>query len=124
MDTQLMTPLHNILGQLNDSSEAILREIDQNEPSFESIKHQLGQREDLVKKLGILSEANPRESLSDEERISLRFLFETFVELNDNIQNNLQNILNSHKEKLGTAVNQRKVEKSYSVLKNPDISYF
>lgn len=119
-----MTPLHNILGQLNDSSEAILSEIDCNEPSFEAIKSQLGQREELVKKLGILSDANPKESLSDEERISLRFLFDTFVELNDSIQNNLQNLLNSHKEKLGTAVNQRKVEKSYRVLKNPDISYF
>ncbi|MGN8226786.1 hypothetical protein [Gracilimonas sp. BCB1] len=116
--------MHNILGQLNDSSEAILSEIDCNEPSFEAIKSQLGQREELVKKLGILSDANPKESLSDEERISLRFLFDTFVELNDSIQNNLQNLLNSHKEKLGTAVNQRKVEKSYRVLKNPDISYF
>ncbi len=119
-----MTPLHNILGQLNDSSEAILSEIDCNEPSFEAIKFQLGQREDLVKKLGIITEANPKDSLSDEDRISLRFLFETFVELNDSIQSNLQNLLNSHKEKLGTAVNQRKVEKSYRVLKNPDISYF
>ena len=119
-----MTPLHNILGQLNDSSEAILREIDEHEPSLETIKFQMGQREELVKKLGILSEANPKDSLSDEDRISLRFLFETFVELNEGIQNNLQNILNSHKEKLGTAVKQRKVEKSYRVLKNPDISYF
>ncbi|WP_428236517.1 hypothetical protein [Gracilimonas sp.] len=124
MEPLIMTPLHNILGQLNDSSEAILREIDENEPSFDAIKSQLGQREELVKKLGILTEANPKDSLSEEERISLRFLFETFVELNDGIQNNLQNILNSHKEKLGTAVNQRKVEKSYRVLKNPDISYF
>lgn len=119
-----MTSLHNIIGQLNDSSEAILTEFDNEKPSLDSIKYQLSEREELVKKLGILTEANPPQSLTDEERISLRFLFETFVKLNDEIQNNLQNILNSHKEKLGTAVNQRKVEKSYSVLKNPDISYF
>ncbi|HBX67438.1 MAG TPA: hypothetical protein DEG32_15245 [Balneolaceae bacterium] len=62
--------------------------------------------------------------MSEEDRISLKFLFNTFIELNDNIQNKLQNVLDNHKEILGTAVKQRKVEKSYRVLKNPDISYF
>ena len=119
-----MTPLHNILSQLNDSSEIILTEIDCEKPSFETIKTEMAQREELVKKLGILTQANPKDSLTDEERISLRFLFQTFVELNDNIQNNLQHILNRHKDKLSTAVNQRKAEKGYRILKNPDISYF
>jgi hypothetical protein len=74
--------------------------------------------------MGDITKETPKESMTEEERISLKFLFNTFIELNDNIQNKLQNVFNDHKEKLGTAVHQRKVEKSYSVLKNPDISYF
>lgn len=119
-----MNPLHTILSDLNDSSEVILNEIYSEEASFDKIKTELEQREALVQKLGPATEANPSDSLSEEERVSLKFLVNTFVELNDKIQSNLQTTLDEHKNTLGSAVNQRKAENGYRVLRNPDISYF
>lgn len=119
-----MNALHTILNELNDCSEMILNEIYQEEASFEKIQSELEQREALVQKLGPATEANPKHSLSEEERVSLKFLVDTFVELNDKIQSNLQSVLDQHKNTLGTAVKQRKAESGYRVLRNPDISYF
>lgn len=119
-----MNPLHHILTQLNESSQTILDEISLKEPSLEVIKTDLNKREKLVQLLIELEKSNPKESLTEMERKTLRSLFNHFSELNERIQQNLNGLLSLHKEKLGTVVNERKIEKRYHILKNPDISYF
>jgi hypothetical protein len=119
-----MNPLHHIFTELNESSQCILDEIGLDEPSFEIIKTNLNRREELVQLLGVLEKSNPKESLTEREQKDLRSLFNNFSDLNKRIQQNLSELLSLHKERLGTVMNERKIEKQYHVLKNPDISYF
>lgn len=119
-----MNPLHYIFTQLNESSHIILDEIDMKEPSLEVIKTNLDKRDELIQQLSVLEKSYPKESLTDMELTTLRSLFDHYSELNERIQQSIAVLLNLHQERLGTIVNERKIEKRYHVLKNPDISYF
>lgn len=119
-----MKPIHDLIQKLNNSSQKILDEINSEEPSIEYIKDELNSRESLVKKLNSISEIHPYNSFSISERASLKTKFDTFIELNNSIHSNLKTMLSRQREKIVTAVKQRKVEKQYTVSNKPDISYF
>ena len=119
-----MNPLQLHLHQLNNLNERILEELRKKEPSMDIVGHKMDQKEELISKLNSLTESDQKEVLSSGERQLITKLFDTFEELNKNIQRTLQKALNNRQEKWVQAANQRKAEDGYNQTRKPDISYF
>ncbi len=119
-----MNPLYNMLDQLNGISRTILAEMGKEDPSLDELQKELDRRQEFVNELGELTKVYPPLSLSTNDRVSIKTLFETFVQLNKKIQTDMHSMLERQQGKLATAVKQRKAESGYQILKNPDNSYF
>jgi len=119
-----MEPLKELLKQLNRLSRSILNELGKNEPSLNFLNEKLEERGTYINRLKNVNGIKEIESLSSEERSSLKALFDEFTLLNENIQGSLDQILNRYQKELADATKQRKAEDGYRILKEPDISYY
>lgn len=119
-----MSPIHELLTEINTSSSTILNELDGEEPSFEVIVKELDVREELVSKLTDFENQYTASSFAGEALESLKQKFETFSVLNQNIQGKAEQLLQLQKEKVAVATKQRKAEQQYKNTGTPNISYF
>lgn len=119
-----MSPIEQVITQINESSSAILEELDSTEPSFEVIIEQLNNREKFVEKLGEYNEDYPASSFEGDELSSIKSQFDAFNKLNRSIQRKAQDLLNLQQEKLASAKRTRQAEEHYKVSQNPNISYY
>lgn len=119
-----MTPLHQLIEQINTISQNIVTELDKQEPSVELIKYEMTRRADFVEELDSLTDAHPPHSLNYEQRMGVKSLMERFTELNRIIQRNLKKLMAKQRDHLEKTMSHRKAIKGYKISKTPDISYF
>ncbi|HBQ58071.1 MAG TPA: hypothetical protein DD671_00150 [Balneolaceae bacterium] len=119
-----MSPIHELLSNINRSSSVILHELDGNEPSFEVITEELNQREQLVSKLSDYQDQYSASSFDGDALNNLKQKFDTFTVLNKDIQGRAEQLLQLQKEKMATATKQLKAEQQYKSSRTPNISYF
>lgn len=112
------------LTEINDLSAHILEELQQPEPSLESVNERMRERAESIDKMDIMVQQFAAGSLTGAQEEKLQMLFEQHATLNDKIQQALEGLLNEQREKLGEASRKRKADDQYRVLKKPDISYF
>ena len=119
-----MHPLSSTVEKLNSISFRILEELEKEEPSLEAIQEELNNRAEFAHKLEELSSEHTDDALSQAEKVIMKSMVESFVQMNEKIQQNLKTMMEKHKENLHTAISQRKAVKGYKISKQPDISYF
>ncbi|MEX2478601.1 MAG: hypothetical protein WD357_09205 [Gracilimonas sp.] len=119
-----MRSLKQLISKINQSSSAILKELNSKDLSFEVITEELNQREKLVKELGKYDEDQPASSFEAAELDSIKAQFNAFSKLNLSIQAKAQNLLTLQQNKLSSAKKTRQAEDHYRVSQNPNISYF
>lgn len=119
-----MTPLHQLIEQINTISRKIMAELEKQDPSVELINYEMNRRAEFVKELDVQTKVHPPQSLNDEERSGIKSLMDIFTELNRIIQRDLKKLMAKQKDHLEKTMSHRKAIKGYKISKTPDISYF
>lgn len=119
-----MSPIHNLITKINNSSTKILEELENDEPSFTVIEHELKLKGLYVEQLTEYEDQYPAASFQKEELAVLNDKFDLFSNLNQSIQSKAKQLLTLQQEKLASATKQRKAEDQYSISNEPNISYF
>ncbi|SMO95890.1 hypothetical protein [Gracilimonas mengyeensis] len=119
-----MSPIHTLISKINNSSNKILEELDNEEPSFSVIENELNLKGIYVQKLTEYENQYPASSFEKNELDELNHKFDLFTRLNENIQKKAKQLLHLQQEKLAMATKHREAEDQYNISKNPNISYF
>lgn len=120
----MKSSLHRQLTEINDLSTRILEELQQPEPSIDTVNERMRERAEAIDKMDIMVQQFGTGNLTETQEEKLRILFEQHDVVNTQIQEALDSLLNEQREKLGEASRKRKADDKYRVLKKPDISYF
>lgn len=112
------------LRRLNSKSTRILSELNEKEPSLETLKNSMNERQKSIDELDLLIPDFQKSQLSKKDAESLDILFSKFRDLNLKIVEGLDEVMRSRRKQIANIVKQQKVLKSYQVSEQPDISYF
>lgn len=108
-----MTPLHDLIRRINESSEFILRQLEGEEPSFAEIREMMDDRQIFIDELKTLGDRHPSSAMNEEELRDLKDHFRQFDELNNTITDKVSDLMVVQREKLALAGKQKKAEASY-----------
>lgn len=119
-----MQNLHLQLQKLNSRSTRILTELEKKEPSLDTLKNSMVERQKSVDELELLTRDFHKSQLSDQDSELLDTLFSKFRDLNLKILQKLDEVMSNQRKQIASIVKQKKILKSYQVSEQPDISYF
>jgi len=119
-----MSSVKQQLEKLIGESNEMLSELQSDAPSVDLIQTRMDDREKTIRELGSAAEGFDINQLTGAERDSVQTLFNTFEEVNKEIDTALKHVLRESRENLSSATKKRKADDKYRVLEKPDISYF
>lgn len=108
-----MTPLHDLIRRINESSESILQKLEGEEPSFADIRSMMDDRQVFIDELNTLGDRHPSSSMNEDEIRELKDHFSQFDRLNTTITDKVSELMVVQREKLAVAGKQKKAEASY-----------
>lgn len=105
------------LRKLTGINRQILNELHKDEASVTTIRDAFEKRASHTRDIGNLIPAIDTDAITGEKSNIIQYLFDHFGRQAEQIQEALEQILDSSREKLGDAVMRRKAEDSYKALK-------
>lgn len=105
------------LRKLTRINRQILSELHKDEASITTIREAFEKRASHTRDIGDLIPAIDTDTLTGEKSNIIQNLFDQFGRQAEQIQDALEQVLDSSREKLGNAVMRRKAEEGYKALK-------
>ncbi|MDG5766714.1 hypothetical protein QA596_04480 [Balneolales bacterium ANBcel1] len=119
-----MSPIMNILDELNATSGKLLELVEDEHSSIDAIEELMQQRGSMIAELDPLTDNVEPSAFTPEEQDTLVEKFRVYRKLHETIQPALEKLMNGKEEVMGDAYKRRRADDRYHLLGTPDISYY